>query len=201
MTRSPARAPQDIELCAVAIRHACDSIPHAWRFAFALLGGLRRWMFLPALCSTVPVLVVHQGGDALSVCFNTVAVLFLCEIDNLAYAIGLGEKLRARVEVDGRVELGEVEADALALSKIVHVCVLGVVVPCGVFASVRGGALANAVVLFFLPFFAFWLAGVVEVVAGVAGVAEACKEVGRVTGQCLLGYVVYVALWYTSHAV
>ena len=36
-----------------------------------------QWAFLPTLVSSVPTLVAFKGGDSLSVCFNTVAVLFL----------------------------------------------------------------------------------------------------------------------------
>ena len=50
--------------------------------AFSALGGARRWVFLPMLSLTVPLLVMIKGGDAMSVCFNTVAVLFLCDIDH-----------------------------------------------------------------------------------------------------------------------
>jgi hypothetical protein len=45
-----------------------------------LLGGVRRWVFLPALFYVVPNLVMIKGGDALSVCFNTIAILFLTEV-------------------------------------------------------------------------------------------------------------------------
>ena len=57
------------------------------------------------LVLAIPLLVMYKGGDALSVCFNTVAMLFLCEIDNLLYAILLPERERARVEVEGRVSV------------------------------------------------------------------------------------------------
>jgi hypothetical protein len=45
-----------------------------------LLGGVRRWVFLPVLVAAVPTLVLVKGGDALSVCFNTIAILFLTEV-------------------------------------------------------------------------------------------------------------------------
>ena len=41
---------------------------------------MRRWLFLPALVAAVPILVLFKGGDALSVCFNTIAILFLTEV-------------------------------------------------------------------------------------------------------------------------
>ena len=41
---------------------------------------MRRWVFLPVLVAAVPWLVLFKGGDALSVCFNTIAILFLTEV-------------------------------------------------------------------------------------------------------------------------
>ena len=198
---------QDIELCALAIRHAGDRIAPAYRFVLSLLGGMRRWTFLPTLVGAAPILVLFKGGDALSVCFNTVAVLFLCEIDNLLYAILLPERERARVEVEGRVELGEAEAAALMRSKAVHVAVLVVAVPCAVVGGGNGDeALADwiwrigfpAGLAGVLPILGFWLAGATEAVLGSAGAGEACKEVGKVTGRWLLGLVGFFVLFMLS---
>jgi hypothetical protein len=74
------RCDQDIALCTIAIAHAGDRLSHGFRLALTLLGGVRRWVFLPALVGLVPVLVLYKGGDALSVCFNTIAILFLTEV-------------------------------------------------------------------------------------------------------------------------
>ena len=41
------------------------------------------------------------AGDALHVCLNVVAVLFLCEVDNAMYMVALNERVRARVEDAG----------------------------------------------------------------------------------------------------
>lgn len=71
---------QDIALCAIAIAHAGDRLGRGSRLALALLGGVRRWLFLPTLVVAVPFLVLIKGGDALSVCFNTIAILFLTEV-------------------------------------------------------------------------------------------------------------------------
>ena len=60
--------------------HAGDRLSRGSRLALTLLGGVRRWVFLPALVAAVPVLVLFMGGDALSVCFNTIAILFLTEV-------------------------------------------------------------------------------------------------------------------------
>lgn len=194
---------QDIVLCAIATEHAGDCIAPVWRFALLLLGGVRRWLFLPSLVMVTPTLVLLKGGDALSICFNTIAMLFLCEIDNLAYAVFLPERLHARVEDEGRVELEEVEAVALMRSKATHVAMLVLVVPCAV--AVGGGTAAgsggngggrNSLDLgLFLPVFAFWVAGAAEAAMSAVGVGEACKQVGMVTGRWLLGVVAFFALY------
>lgn len=67
-----------------------------------------------------------------SVCLNTVAILFITEIDNVTYTILLSEATRARVEKDGRVELQETEAAELQRSKAIHVVLLVLVVLIGV---------------------------------------------------------------------
>jgi hypothetical protein len=74
------RCDQDIALCAIAITRAGDRLSRGFRLALTLLGGVRRWVFLPALVIAVPFLVLIKGGDALSVCFNTIAILFLTEV-------------------------------------------------------------------------------------------------------------------------
>jgi hypothetical protein len=73
-------ATQDKALCAIAIAHAGDQLSRGSRLALTVLGGVRRWLFLPMLIFVVPWLVMFKGGDALSVCFNTIAILFLTEV-------------------------------------------------------------------------------------------------------------------------
>ena len=80
---------QDIRLCSYAIEAAGEQL--RLRALLRLLNAVRTWVFLPAMVITVLYLVIIKGGDALTVVLNTVAILFLCEVDNAAYMIGLGE--------------------------------------------------------------------------------------------------------------
>lgn len=48
-------------------------------------------------------------------------MLFVCEVDNLSYSIGLKENLRNRIEGAGRIELASTEQDALMRLKLVHI--------------------------------------------------------------------------------
>ena len=126
---------KDIQLCSIAIAHADDKLSKGWRIALSFLLGIRRWVFLPSLVATVPNLVLLKGGDALSVCLNTVAILFLCDIDNIVFDLALGERVRARVEGAGRVELGSAEAAALTRTKAVHVALIVLAVLAGLWPS------------------------------------------------------------------
>lgn len=154
---------------------------------------MRRWVFLPALATVVPILVMIKGGDALSVCFNTVAILFLCNIDNVAYAVGLSERLRTRVEQFGHVELEDAEADALVRAKAVHVVLIVATLLWSVSWGASGGDYAREIAEL-IPIFAFWAGGVDESVTmpGTTA-AEKAKGACKATGAFVLGIVANVS--------
>ena len=177
---------KDIELCSMAVAHAGDKLSKGWRRALSFLLWMRRWVFLPGLVISVPTLVLFKGGDALSVCLNTVAILFLCDIDNIAFDLALGERVRARVEDAGHVELDDAETAALARTKAVHVALLVL--------AVVGAVWSGSVEALLLTFFAFLLGGVAEAFVPGASAAETAKRVGKVLGAWLLGMVGFVVL-------
>eukprot|EP01052_Picozoa_sp_SAG31_P014035 SAG31_NODE_860_length_11431_cov_8.068920_6_plen_162_part_00 len=75
---------KDCMLCTLALRrnsHNESSIPKIWQRAMFGLGLLRKFVFLPTLVAVVPTLVWFGGGDALSICFNTIAIL-VCDSTN-----------------------------------------------------------------------------------------------------------------------
>jgi hypothetical protein len=72
---------RDIKLCLLALDRADPPLPAGWRVALRGLAIARRYTFLPTLVMAVPAVVVLQGSDTLSICFNTVAVLFLTEVE------------------------------------------------------------------------------------------------------------------------
>lgn len=125
---------------------------------------------------------MYRGGDALSVCFNTVAVLFLCEVDNVAFAVGLSERVRTRVETAGHVELDDSEASTLARTKLVHASLIVI----GVIAAVGSKAGINAS---FLPLIPFWVGEAVELIVPGESLRWNCGRVGKVTAAFVLGNV------------
>ena len=114
---------------------------------------------------------------------NTVALLFLTEIDNLAYALGLSEQARKRMEVEGRVELGE-EATALLLrSKIAHM----VAIVAGIGWIVVSRNIET------IPWYVFsWLAGLVASIR--PSPRETAKRMTTATVACVAGFALNVAL-------
>ncbi len=173
---------KDIRLCSLAISHNAD-LAKTWIVALRFLGTVRQFVFLPLLMLTVPYLVVLKGGDALSICMNSVAVLFLCEIDNLAFTFGLGEHMRSRVEEAGRVILNDVEAKHMVVMKELHVTLLVLfqvlfVLVAPWFGSALGPASGMGAAA------TFWLASVIE----------KPSNIGHTTLDCLCGLVVCAIL-------
>ena len=66
---------KDINLCSVAVSRA-ESLHFLWQIAITVMNEFRRWGFLTGLTVAVPLLVILQGSDALSICLNTVAIVF-----------------------------------------------------------------------------------------------------------------------------
>lgn len=120
-------------------------------------------------------------GDALNVCFNTIALLFLCEIDNVAFALGLSSRVRTRLHEVGRIELSAHEEARLERSKAAHGCVLVSVMLAAVWFKWSKG--------FPVIFAAFWLGGVFE-----AASVGSWQQFGEVTAASLLGLASFVVV-------
>eukprot|EP01047_Picozoa_sp_COSAG01_P013813 COSAG01_NODE_659_length_14436_cov_15.108112_3_plen_393_part_00 len=127
---------KDIHLCSIATEKAVDCISLPYQRALTGLNSLRRWVFLTLFGWIVPSLVGLKGGDALNICFNTIAILFLADVDNISYQLGLSEDLRGRMERDGHMLLKPAEKIAMARTKKANVCavMLCVLVSVGLFA-------------------------------------------------------------------
>ena len=132
-----------------------------------------------------------HAGDALSICFNTVAILFLADIDNALFATMLPERLRVRIEEVGHVELGDAEAAALARTKPIHTALILVTV----LGSVAiGGVDGDGAAVVFTAL-TFWVGGVAEAFGAGRSVCDVCKRIGWATGASLLGFVVLVLVF------
>eukprot|EP01052_Picozoa_sp_SAG31_P026195 SAG31_NODE_2356_length_5874_cov_17.280000_7_plen_170_part_00 len=153
---------------------------------------------MPKSYRAIEVISIHQHGPPCQVCFNTVAVLFLLDIDNAAYMFLLDERTRARVERSGRVMLADDEAQALSASKMVHwfaitFAVLGAVLL--VFHPNGANSAAHTVVaLVVLPRFALMVGRWVEVlVVPAATPANVAQRICKSFGLAIVSIVVTFA--------
>lgn len=67
---------RDIELCKTGANHVAGKLSRSWQLALAFVCYIRRWMFLPFLLSTIPLMLMYKGADTLSICFNTIVRSF-----------------------------------------------------------------------------------------------------------------------------
>ena len=96
---------------------------------------LRQFVFLPLLLATIPLLVLTQGANAVGICMNTVAVLFLLDLDNLVYEYGINERTKTYLEVNAHIQLEDADAESLSVAKSTYM----VLIPCTVLVAVVGG--------------------------------------------------------------
>ena len=65
---------KDITLCEIAMERNVKELPVFWHYALGFLNRLRSQIFLQPLVGAIPCVVLTQGGSALDICFNTIAV-------------------------------------------------------------------------------------------------------------------------------
>ena len=115
---------RDAMLCDVTLRDIAKrrKVPCGWRLSFGALNHMRLFVFLPNIVSSIVGLILAEGGNIKEICLNTVAVLFLVEIDNLAFNFGLGEESRMEAEQHCRVSVGA--RDLRSIDVIKALCII-----------------------------------------------------------------------------
>ena len=133
-------------------------------------------------------LVLSDGGRVRDVCLNTVAVLFLLEVDNLAFLHGLNE--RVRMEAEENAGARQVTDDELrTMDAVKIVCV--VLIPFVVLVGILGHNLANSMLVEIIAPLPSIFAVLVQC-ARANGLKGACGGLGR----GILGYVVFWLWWF-----
>ena len=129
---------RDAVLCEIALRAISKrrEVPRGWRFAIHGLSFARYFILFPKILFSVMSLVHENGGRVRDICLNTVAVLFLLEVDNMAFLHGLGERTRMEAEEYAGAHEKLTELDLQTLDAVKLVCVLAI--PCAVMGGVSG---------------------------------------------------------------
>jgi len=112
-------------LLAFAIAHELEQVqlagllmeqrpgPSAARLFCCILNMLRAFALLPLVMACVPTLTAYLGGDALSIVFNALAVLFVVEVDDFAYTGMTSTATRHEVEAFAQVQLVDAHVQLL----------------------------------------------------------------------------------------
>ena len=134
---------RDALLCSMALQDISQKreVPRGWRFAIRGLNFARYYIMLPNVIVSVVTLVLSDGGRVKDVCLNTVAVLFLLEVDNLAFVHGLGERTRMEAEEHSGAHEHVTEHDLETMDAVKLVCVL--TIPCAIVGGVCGAYARN----------------------------------------------------------
>ena len=129
-------------------------------------------------------LVLSDGGRVRDVCLNTVAVLFLLEVDNLAFLHGLNE--RVRMEAEENAGARQVTDDELrTMDAVKIVCV--VTIPSVVFVGILGHNLADQ-----------FLTDLLAPLPSILAVLVQCVRANGRRGACAglgLGIAGFVTFW------
>lgn len=72
---------KDATLCSIALARGRAQLSKKWELALWLHSTFRVHALLSAILSAVPIVILTRGGEAMTVAFNTVAILFLTEIE------------------------------------------------------------------------------------------------------------------------
>ena len=217
----------DIELCEIAVARAPGEAKAGVRFALKFLNAARRWVFLPCLTACIPSLVWMLGGDALSVCFNTVAILFLvrktliprerieavprpytvacqCQCTYVSQVeidtvcyAGLPRRMRERMAEAGRLMLTEAQATTMARTKAVHVCAFVLIMM--YLITWRGEPPGGPVVGFFVSSVPFIIGGCFEGCQQDTP-ASTLRDVVKAFAAGVIGFLVWFLVAYLSLA-
>ena len=130
---------REIKICTIAQRRCFaktrhHSLGHAW---FALINSFRAYLLVPQVIAAVPRLVLYEGGNTVSLIFNTVSIIFVTELDNLLTQRILSPSTVATLENTARVMASREDLRYLAVTQKVFVVGVVIAVFLGLFAEVR----------------------------------------------------------------
>ena len=153
---------------------------------------------LPLHPSAISSLYCHRLTHVSIASVLTRAVYCLCmclslQLDNAAFAVGLPEHTRTRVETVGRVELEATDIQVITRSKLMHMALIVIFIFVWLMRASYGGmGLFSQLGIQFLPFLfggicdALWLPEAIT--------PDKIKGVSAAICLTLAGYVVYTAL-------
>ena len=186
---------RDCMLCEITLREISKrrEVPRGWRYAIRGLNYVRYILLLPNIIVSVMSLVHEDGGRVKYVCLNTVAVLFILEVDNLAFLHGLGERTRMEAEQHAHAGARVTEDDLRMMGVVKLICV--VTIPSAIFGGVCGHSVlrdnADVFILMLAPLPSLVVVFVQRVMASRRKLKKGCGEFG----WAILNYIMFMS-WF-----
>ena len=122
----------------------------------------------------------------MSICFNTVAVVFLCELDDNFFAVTIPKDVRERLETTARtLQLSDQEADVLHSSTKVLIISVAIFIPIGLLVWGNGTGTLHLGLALLSSWVAF-LPSEIVVILGKSTSAPMLKTIGLVMREIFL---------------
>ena len=180
---------EDILRCEIARKQflrsgVCTKSFRLWVWVECFAGILRRFSLLSVICVGSCTLIAYRGGDALSICLNTVALTFLLQCDNLIckHAVSDSERAAAYIKMLALDPPGADDAALVAWAKCAYAIVVPTVMLVGGCLSLFGRE------IFFLFFDGSFAIGflLLSLPAAESQLQARVKECGRMRSLVLL---------------
>ena len=175
----------DIKKCEILARQR--GVGSTWvNVALLCLQTLRQCTFLPLVVFTVGRLALWRGADAVSICFNAVAILFLLDLDDAVASHILPSPIQAYMRKSGQPTLGAEEDMLLATIKPLYTLLAAGFIVGGLVHSAVKGTDSGPWGAWYIP----WIGAVFEAIVGGGRVLEGRtpKAVAYSLGKCVLGF-------------
>ena len=187
---------REIKLCQISSRARKIGSQRLVRNSLWCLSAIRQFGLLPALAAILPNLVLERGSTALDICFNTLAVLFLLDADNLVFAQFLGETTRAQVAAAGQIELSPGDTRLVSVTRQVHATLIPIAIIVAVWSAPRLAKhdMQLAGIIPLLPFIIGFVAETwVRVTSHERGWQ---REVAKGLGSLIVGYATFMCFFF-----
>jgi hypothetical protein len=119
---------KEITMCRKLRQHRSDGVGRGWLFALTTLDFLRQFVLLPTMAVLLVKLVLFIGSDALNVCLNALAMIFVLQCDNYAFK-ALTETIQHTTEPFGVQDLTKTEVATLSRVKATYIVLITIFVP------------------------------------------------------------------------
>ena len=106
---------QDIKLCQFVVqqRGSADEVPGWARSGLFVLAAARQFGLVLVVLLAIASLVTWRGSDAISVCFNAIAILFIMDVDNLVFRHFVSDATQTEMLAVGGPEIADTEGRIL----------------------------------------------------------------------------------------